>query len=108
MFQDAEGGLLSIARGYKKYGLQVQANGDIEYNEWAPGAKALTIFGDFNQWNREEYRCTRNEFGTWSIKIPANPDGTTRIAHDSKYKINIEGPDGNKMDRNSAWSTYQI
>jgi len=23
--------------------------------EWAPGAKAISIFGDFNGWNRNEF-----------------------------------------------------
>ena len=81
-------------------------NGDLEYTEWAPGAKSLTIFGDFNAWNREEYRCAKNEFGCHTITLKANADGTPRIAHNTKYKINIEGPSGERMDRNSAWARY--
>jgi 1,4-alpha-glucan branching enzyme len=69
-------------------------NGDLEYTEWAPGAKSLTIFGDFNAWNREEHRCAKNEFGCHTI------------THNTKYKINIEGPGGERKDRNSAWSRY--
>mmetsp|Transcript_6309 Transcript_6309/g.10706 ORF Transcript_6309/g.10706 Transcript_6309/m.10706 type:complete len:128 (-) Transcript_6309:2115-2498(-) len=56
-FKDAEGGIASIARSYLKFGLNLRPNGDIEYSEWAPNAKGLTIFGDFNGWNREEFRC---------------------------------------------------
>jgi 1,4-alpha-glucan branching enzyme len=84
----------------------LQPNGDITYNEWAPLAKSLSIFGDFNGWNREEFRCKKNEFGCFSITIKSNSDGTPRIQHNSKYKINIEGPDGQRKDRNSAWATY--
>jgi 1,4-alpha-glucan branching enzyme len=29
----------------------------VTYKEWAPEAKSITIFGDFNGWNREEFRC---------------------------------------------------
>ena len=63
IFEDAEGGLLSIARSYNRYGLHVLENGDIEYLEWAPGANSVSLFGDFNGWNREEYRAGKNEFG---------------------------------------------
>jgi 1,4-alpha-glucan branching enzyme len=86
--------------------LNVQPNGDVTYKEWAPEAKAITLFGDFNGWNREEFRCSKNEFGAFTITIKAKPDGTPRIAHNSKYKINIEGSNGKKMDRNSAYSIY--
>ena len=80
-FQDAEGGLEAIGKSYEKYGLNLKANGDLEYNEWAPGAKGLTIFGDFNAWNRDEFRCAKNEYGTFSITLKANADGTPKIKH---------------------------
>ena len=86
----------------------MQENGDITYKEWAPAAKSISIFGDFNGWNREEFRCGKDGFGQFTCTIKANADGTPRIAHNSKYKINVEGPDGSRMDRNSAWSTYQV
>lgn len=47
-FKDAEGGLLEIGRGYKKYGLNLQPNGDLTFKEWAPNAKCMKFFGDFN------------------------------------------------------------
>ena len=72
IFEDSEGGLVNIARSYKKYGLNVQPNGDIHYKEWAPGAKAITLFGDFNGWNREEFRANKDEFGSFTLTIPAN------------------------------------
>ena len=81
-------------------------DGYMIYTEWAPAAKGLSIFGDFNYWNRDEFRCQKNEFGCFSITLKANADGTPRISHNQKYKIQVEGPDGKKMDRNSAWSNY--
>ncbi len=48
IFAGAEGGLENIARSYKKFGLNVQPNGDITLMEWAPNAKSMSIFGDFN------------------------------------------------------------
>lgn len=99
---------MEIARGYKNYGLCLQANGDIIFKEWAPEAKSLSVFGDFNEWNRGEFKCEKNEYGCFSTTIKANPDGTPRIKHNTKYKINMEGADGKLMDRNSAWSKYQL
>jgi len=40
---EGEGGLLGISHSYKKFGLNLQSNGDITYKEWAPSAKALSI-----------------------------------------------------------------
>lgn len=37
-----EGGLLNFCKGYEKLGLNVRENG-IEYREYAPGAKSITI-----------------------------------------------------------------
>jgi 1,4-alpha-glucan branching enzyme len=97
---------VNIGRSYKKFGLNVQSNGDILYNEWAPQAKSISIFGDFNNWNREEFWAEKNEFGVFSLTLKANDDGTPRIPHNSKYKISIEGPDGRRIDRNSAWARF--
>lgn len=91
-----------------KYGLHTQPNGDVHYMEWAPGAKSLSLFGDFNHWNREEFRAVKNEFGCHCITIKANADGSPRIKHLQKYKIQIEGPDGQRYDKNSAWAPYQV
>ena len=99
---------MNIARGYKEFGLNLQANGDIMFKEWAPEAKSLSIFGEFNEWNRGEYKCEKNEYGCFSTTIKANADGTPRIKHNTKYKIAMEGADGTWKDRNSAWAKYQV
>ena len=57
IFQGAEGGILNLARSYKKFGLQLQPNNDITFMEWCPGARGMRIFGDFNGWNRGEFHC---------------------------------------------------
>jgi len=40
--------LVEVSRSYKKFGLILLPNGDVSYREWAPSAKSLSIFGDFN------------------------------------------------------------
>lgn len=75
MFSDNEGGIINIARSYMKYGLHQLNNNDIEYMEWAPNALSLSIFGEFNNWNRDEFMCAKNAFGQFTITIKANHDG---------------------------------
>jgi len=67
----------------------LQPNNDLTFKEWAPGAKSISIFGEFNNWNRDEYRAGRDDFGCFSLTIPAL-DGKCRMPHNTKYKICIE------------------
>ena len=78
---DGEGGLVGLAKSYERFGLKAQANGDITLVEWAPCAKAMSIFGEFNNWNRREFWAQKNEFGCFVMTIKANDDGTPRIKH---------------------------
>ena len=75
--------------------------------EWAPGAKSLSIFGDFNNWDRDQYICEKNSFGQFNITIKA-VNGESVIKHGYQYKIQIEAPDGTKHDKNSAWARYSV
>lgn len=74
-----EGGLLDVARTYNKFGLHKNEKNEIVLQEWAPSAKGIAIFGDFNGWNRDEFWCTRNDFGCWCITLPPLEDGSPRI-----------------------------
>lgn len=40
---------------YNKFGLKKGPNNEMKFVEWAPGAKGISIFGDFNGWNRDEF-----------------------------------------------------
>lgn len=37
------GSFRDFARSYKKFGLNINAKGDLEYREWAPSARELSI-----------------------------------------------------------------
>lgn len=106
IFQAAEGGIEKIARSYKRYGLHRLDNNDVVLLEWAPGAKGISIFGDFNGWNRDEFWCHKNDFGCFSVTLKALPDGTPRIKHGMKYKLHVVGADESRMDRNSCWAHW--
>ena len=40
------------------------------YREWAPAAHYLSLFGDFNNWDRYANPLEREEDGVWSIFLP--------------------------------------
>ena len=40
------------------------------YREWAPAAHYLSLFGDFNNWDRFANPLEREEDGIWSIFLP--------------------------------------
>lgn len=40
------------------------------YREWAPAAHYLSLFGDFNNWDRYANPLEREECGIWSIFLP--------------------------------------
>lgn len=42
-FEGEAGSFLDFAKSYKKFGLNIDNEGNIEYREWAPAAKELSI-----------------------------------------------------------------
>ncbi|KAK9717434.1 alpha-1,4-glucan branching enzyme [Basidiobolus ranarum] len=97
-----EGGLDKFSRGYEKMGLNVTREG-ILYREWAPNAVAASLIGEFNNWDHQANPMNKKEFGVWEILLPNKPDGTTAIPHDSKIKISMVTPNGERIDRLPAW-----
>ena len=86
-------------------GLHVLPNGDIKYREYAPGARGIALFGEFNNWNRDQYWAKRDQYGFWELIIP-NEDGKPRIKHQSKVKCNVVLSNGQWADRNPIWIEY--
>uniref|UniRef100_A0A7S0ZG90 1,4-alpha-glucan branching enzyme n=1 Tax=Timspurckia oligopyrenoides TaxID=708627 RepID=A0A7S0ZG90_9RHOD len=105
--EKAEGGLNKFSQGYKLMGFNKTPDG-ILYQEWAPGAKEVFVFGDFNHWNRSSHKLSRDDFGRWSITIPNNPDGSSPIAHRTKVKVCVITHGGMSLDRNPAWGSYFV
>ena len=40
------------------------------FRVWAPNAQAVSVVGDFCDWNRDAYRMWRNDKNMWEIFIP--------------------------------------
>ena len=64
-------------------------NGEIgfSFTLWAPNAKCIYLTGEFNNWNKYEYKMINiNNSGIWSIFIKDIKEGST-------YKYNVVGCD---------------
>ncbi|KAF7176696.1 hypothetical protein CNMCM7691_003709 [Aspergillus felis] len=97
-----EGGLEKFSKGYEKYGFNVNAKGDITYREWAPNAVRAYLVGDFNNWDVTAHPMTKDNFGVWEVTVPSK-DGMPAIPHDSKVKIAMDIPSGERIYRIPAW-----
>lgn len=97
-----EGGLESFSRGYLYYGPQFNDDGSVTWREWAPGANTMHLQGDFNNWNSKSHEFKRLDFGKWELHIPANPDGSSPLKHDTRVQIIVN----NNIYRISPWANY--
>jgi 1,4-alpha-glucan branching enzyme len=90
LFEKDYGSLLEFAHSYNKFGLNINQDGDLEYREWAPNAKEVSLFGDFNKWNRDSHKCKKDDFGVWTLILPKDPeDSSLPIKHLSHFKCCI-------------------
>lgn len=48
-FEESDGGIESFTRGYEFYGIHVKDDNTVVAREWAPGAIALYLTGDFSK-----------------------------------------------------------
>ena len=76
--------LSSFANGYMYYGFSRSETGWI-YREWLPGADAVHLIGDFNDWNRTSHPLTRGENGVWEIQL----EGADALQHGQRVKIQV-------------------
>lgn len=78
------GELYSFANGYIYYGIARTTEGWL-YREWAPGADALHLIGDFNGWDRTSHPLTRLDNGSWEIYI----QGDDALKHGQRVKVQV-------------------
>ncbi|MDD9156265.1 1,4-alpha-glucan branching protein GlgB [Aliivibrio sp. S4TY2] len=67
----------------------------VRYVVFAPNASAVSVIGDFNQWDGRRHLMQRIDNGLWALFIPEHTTGV-------KYKFELKGPQGealpHKMD----------
>ncbi len=96
------GSLMDFAHAYTRMGFNRDAaTGEWVYREWAPGARALYLIGDFNFWNREASPMTRDANGVWELRLPADA-----LKHGQHVKVHVVGADDAHHDRMPAWIRY--
>ncbi|KAH8988533.1 glycoside hydrolase [Lactarius akahatsu] len=90
--QEHEGGYDSFTKGFLKFGFNVNDDASVTYREWAPNAIEAVLIGDFNDWHRTSH----------PLKKDKSP-GVCAIPHDSKLKISMILPSGERIERLPAW-----
>ncbi|KAI0254859.1 glycoside hydrolase [Lactifluus subvellereus] len=103
VIQDHEGGYDSFTKGFLKFGFNVREDASIVYREWAPNATEAVLIGDFNDWNRTSHPLKKDQYGVWETTLPPKSPGVCAIPHDSKLKISMILPTGERIERLPAW-----
>ena len=100
------GGLLGpISQGHHYFGFtrgERDGAAGVWYREWAPGARQLSLTGDFNGWDRGANPMGRDEYGVWSLFLP-DADYGERLTHGSGVKVHVVG-DRDALDRIPAYA----
>ena len=80
----AEGGMDNFTAAYNFYGLnrgEHEGKQGLWYREWAPGAQAIALIGEFNNWEpRDDHWAMKNDFGTFSLFLP-DMNGRPQVPH---------------------------
>jgi hypothetical protein len=81
---NAEGGMDKFTQAYKHYGInrgEHKGQLGIWYREWAPGAQAIALVGEFNSWEAKDLHwAVKDDFGTFNLFLP-DIDGKQQIPH---------------------------
>lgn len=97
-----ERGLDNFSHGEKVFGLRKGQSGWI-MREYLPGAIAVHLIGEINEWNATASPLKREDFGRWSISLPLK-----YIRHGQKYKLAVTCTDGRVVHRVPAWADYVV
>lgn len=104
--EGCEGGLEKFSRSYQSFGIHNQPDGGIYCKEWAPGAEAVFLTGDFNDWNPFSHPYKKLDFGKWELYIAPKEDKSPAVHHGSKIKVVIKTKSGEVIYRISPWAKY--
>lgn len=87
--------LAAHATGHKYAGIHFHANTQQwTVREWAPQAQAISLIGDFNEWQRETHPLKSLSGGVWELTLPHDA-----LQHGQQVKLHIIGADGSRRDR---------
>ncbi len=76
---------------------QLKDGGGWVFRVWAPNALGVSLVGDFNFWNTEELKMSKDPSGVWEI--------TSRCAKKGdRYQFFIRRPDGSTVYKNDPYA----
>ena len=88
---------------YKKLGahpVKQGKNKGVYFAVWAPNANAVSVIGDFNNWDEKQHQMKRKEpLGIYDIFIPG-------VKEDSLYKFCIETQNGDLLYKADPFANY--
>lgn len=99
------GSLTEFANAHEYFGLHRTQRGGWVFREWAPGATAITLVGDFSNWKpmkKFELRRLPGSDGVWETRLRPSD-----IHHGQHYKMIVEWP-GGSGERIPAYARHVI
>ncbi len=78
-----------------------QGTAGVLFAVWAPGAREVSVMGDFNGWNRESHKLAPrwDSSGIWEGFIPG-------VGNWSSYKYSIMTQTGEKLDKGDPFAFF--
>ena len=94
--------LADFANGYMYFGFH-RTNEGWFYREWAPGAEAMYLTGDFCGWDRYAHRMTKKDGGVFELFLP----GQDALQNGQRVRA-ITVRNGVEMERIPLYATYVV
>ena len=82
-------------RSYTKFGAHLDEKG-VWFAVWAPGARSVSVLGDFNDWRPDAHPMRRRRGGVWEKRVRGARSG-------QRYKYRIER-DGYRADKTDPYA----
>lgn len=91
-----------FANAHHYFGLHRDEKGWV-FREWAPNATAITLVGDFSDWQElPKYALKRMDNGVWELRL-----GPRGLKHGQLYKMKVHW-DGGEGERIPAYATRVV
>jgi 1,4-alpha-glucan branching enzyme len=98
------GSLIAYSHAHELLGIHFHPEKKLwTVREWLPAAKAVSLIGEFNQWNRDSHPLKKNDHGIWETELAADV-----LKHGDQIKLHIHGADNSRIDRLPATITRAV
>jgi len=77
-----------FTNGLHSLGLHREAH-SFRYREWAPTALAMSLVGDFNEWDVTRHPCKRSSGGVFEVYVHDFKDGSPAVQPGMRYKASV-------------------